>query len=306
MTPGAVRCSAWLAVAGFWNLRPLRLGESRRPRSKPSHRRSNINLGLVLFRRHGATWGNSHPSRRINAALAQTRLQAVNNGADDPRLDELHVLESRDGVCCEVCSGDQLRLGNPVVGADRAAVNGKLSDALKRVVGPNVSPILGKLVMEFAESHGGLAGGWKVCRFAFGCHFDFVALDLDGWLGERMDHDEMVWGVVKGDEAVPKDANLPEVFVALEALEKKVGNLFVVLDELEGMSELRALLARADLFDVIANDASSRFGFMVDDTPYRHSGFCVREATANDPKLSDGGAWRGSCDGGAQKEATDV
>ncbi len=29
-------------------------------------------------------------------------------------------------------------------------------------------------------------------------------------------------------------------------------------------------------------------------------------ATPNDPKLSDGGAWRGSCEGGAQKEATDV
>ena len=27
---------------------------------------------------------------------------------------------------------------------------------------------------------------------------------------------------------------------------------------------------------------------------------------ANDPKLSDGGAWRSSCDGGAQREATDV
>ena len=26
----------------------------------------------------------------------------------------------------------------------------------------------------------------------------------------------------------------------------------------------------------------------------------------NDPKLSDGGAWRGSCEGGAQKGATDV
>ena len=26
----------------------------------------------------------------------------------------------------------------------------------------------------------------------------------------------------------------------------------------------------------------------------------------NDPKLSDGGAWRGSCEGGAQKEAADV
>ena len=25
-----------------------------------------------------------------------------------------------------------------------------------------------------------------------------------------------------------------------------------------------------------------------------------------DPKLSDGGAWRGSCEGGAKKEATDV
>ena len=32
----------------------------------------------------------------------------------------------------------------------------------------------------------------------------------------------------------------------------------------------------------------------------------VRLATANDPKLSDGGAWRGSCEGGAQKEAPDV
>ena len=29
-------------------------------------------------------------------------------------------------------------------------------------------------------------------------------------------------------------------------------------------------------------------------------------ATPNDPKLSDGGAWRGSCEGGAQREATDV
>ena len=28
--------------------------------------------------------------------------------------------------------------------------------------------------------------------------------------------------------------------------------------------------------------------------------------TPNDLKLSDGGAWRGSCEGGAQKEATDV
>ena len=28
--------------------------------------------------------------------------------------------------------------------------------------------------------------------------------------------------------------------------------------------------------------------------------------TPNDPKLSDGGAWRGSCEGGAQKEATSV
>jgi len=26
----------------------------------------------------------------------------------------------------------------------------------------------------------------------------------------------------------------------------------------------------------------------------------------NDPKLSDGGAWRGSCEGGAKEEATDV
>ena len=32
----------------------------------------------------------------------------------------------------------------------------------------------------------------------------------------------------------------------------------------------------------------------------------TRVATPNDPKLSDSGAWRGSCDGGAQKEATDV
>ena len=32
----------------------------------------------------------------------------------------------------------------------------------------------------------------------------------------------------------------------------------------------------------------------------------MRVATPNDPKLSDGGAWRGSCEGGAQKEATDV
>ena len=31
-----------------------------------------------------------------------------------------------------------------------------------------------------------------------------------------------------------------------------------------------------------------------------------RVATPNDPKLSDGGAWRGSCEGGAQREATDV
>ena len=29
-------------------------------------------------------------------------------------------------------------------------------------------------------------------------------------------------------------------------------------------------------------------------------------ATPNDPKLSDGGAWRGSCEGGAKKEAADV
>ena len=29
-------------------------------------------------------------------------------------------------------------------------------------------------------------------------------------------------------------------------------------------------------------------------------------ATPNDLKLSDGGAWRGSCEGGAKKEATDV
>ena len=32
----------------------------------------------------------------------------------------------------------------------------------------------------------------------------------------------------------------------------------------------------------------------------------MREETPNDPKLSDGGAWRGSCEGGAQKKATDV
>ena len=32
----------------------------------------------------------------------------------------------------------------------------------------------------------------------------------------------------------------------------------------------------------------------------------TRVATPNDPKLSDGGAWRGSCEGEAQKEATDV
>ena len=31
-----------------------------------------------------------------------------------------------------------------------------------------------------------------------------------------------------------------------------------------------------------------------------------RSESPNDPKLSDGGAWRGSCEGGAQKEATDV
>ena len=30
------------------------------------------------------------------------------------------------------------------------------------------------------------------------------------------------------------------------------------------------------------------------------------ERKPNDPKLSDGGAWRGSCEGGAQKEETDV
>ena len=32
----------------------------------------------------------------------------------------------------------------------------------------------------------------------------------------------------------------------------------------------------------------------------------VRGMTANDPKLSDGGAWRGSCEGEAQREAADV
>ena len=32
----------------------------------------------------------------------------------------------------------------------------------------------------------------------------------------------------------------------------------------------------------------------------------MRVMRPNDPKLSDGGAWRGSCEGGAQKEATDV
>ena len=32
----------------------------------------------------------------------------------------------------------------------------------------------------------------------------------------------------------------------------------------------------------------------------------TRVAMPNDPKLSDGGAWRGSCEGGAQKEAADV
>ena len=31
-----------------------------------------------------------------------------------------------------------------------------------------------------------------------------------------------------------------------------------------------------------------------------------RGMTPNDLKLSDGGAWRGSCEGGAQKEATNV
>ncbi len=31
-----------------------------------------------------------------------------------------------------------------------------------------------------------------------------------------------------------------------------------------------------------------------------------REETPNDPKLSDSGARRGSCEGGARKEATDV
>ena len=32
----------------------------------------------------------------------------------------------------------------------------------------------------------------------------------------------------------------------------------------------------------------------------------MRAKAANDPKLRDGGAWRGSCEGGAKKEATDV
>ena len=32
----------------------------------------------------------------------------------------------------------------------------------------------------------------------------------------------------------------------------------------------------------------------------------MREETPNDPKLSDGGAWRGSCERRAQNEATDV
>ena len=31
-----------------------------------------------------------------------------------------------------------------------------------------------------------------------------------------------------------------------------------------------------------------------------------RSESPNDPKLSDGGAWRGSCEGGAKTEATDV
>ena len=38
----------------------------------------------------------------------------------------------------------------------------------------------------------------------------------------------------------------------------------------------------------------------------RHPLNTRRGETPNDPKLSDGGAWRGSCEGGAQKEATDV
>ena len=32
----------------------------------------------------------------------------------------------------------------------------------------------------------------------------------------------------------------------------------------------------------------------------------MRSFAPNDPKLSDGGAWRGSCEGGAKKEATGV
>ena len=35
-------------------------------------------------------------------------------------------------------------------------------------------------------------------------------------------------------------------------------------------------------------------------------GYRERVATPNDPKLSDGGAWRGSCECGAKKEETDV
>ena len=38
----------------------------------------------------------------------------------------------------------------------------------------------------------------------------------------------------------------------------------------------------------------------------RNPWFQWQRATPNDPKLSDGGAWRGSCEGGAQREATDV
>ena len=44
-------------------------------------------------------------------------------------------------------------------------------------------------------------------------------------------------------------------------------------------------------------------GLLVDSFAFVHR---TRVATPNDPKLSDGGAWRGSCEGGAKKEATDV
>ena len=136
----------------FWCIRSVR---SRRKNfwahAKTTNSRSDLDLLLHLL--IGPNWRNTHPLVGLHVALAKPRFQAMNNGADDPFLGTVELLETRNGISSNIGLRGELCLRNSSFFANGSTMQGQFDGLAELLVGTNVSRVLREFAVESVEIH---------------------------------------------------------------------------------------------------------------------------------------------------------